>query len=68
MKDLLTERHPYHNKYAVITLADCDLRKLLNEGFGIKGGEGTDDKIFLLSIDETEGYMAKIERSASYWW
>ncbi|MCD7811804.1 MAG: DUF6273 domain-containing protein [Ruminococcus sp.] len=39
-----------------------------NKKHGTKGGNDTDDKIFLLSLDEAEKYMTEDERKANSWW
>lgn len=51
-----------------VKILETHLENPDNEKHGTKGGGNTDDKIFLLSIDEAEEYMAKDERVADWFW
>ena len=57
---------PYNTEWEDITWEKCTLRKWLNEDFY---SIFTDDKIFLLSIDEAEKLFANdTSRAVGSWW
>ena len=75
MKDIISIR-PYHDRQENITWKNCTLRKWLNEEFISSfspGGqnlilfthtEGLNDKLFLLSADETAKYLGESDCTA----
>ena len=66
------DRFSYREQASILTIKVINADSILYE---THGGEETLDKIFLLSIDEAQGYftdnkdrVAKYEESASWWW
>lgn len=51
-------------------ILETHLKNPGNKKYGTKGGKDTDDKIFLLSLDEAKEYMTKDKRvaDAGWWW
>ena len=49
-------------------IAETQVKNKDNSKYNTKGGNDTNDKIFLLSVDEIEGIDKKILKSNDWWW